>query len=682
MASDAYFSQKNEAMLQRVLYNDICRRTGNNLNERQAARLMKTVKYYMGEVHRVQGNKPVNTLNSEVLGATLSDYLMYLERSERSDGRSVVSDIEEGPGPQQQGQQGQQGQQQQQQIEDRSRQDVGTAFSHLQASRQESKSRPPMQDFRISLQDEGPVPMDVFERIKKDREEEATRVSVTAATGSLREETTITTLTQKQTQQTFAEATDVFARGSRRAEEEAEAAFAERERASLQARAAASSQVFATAPPPDMRGLFMGDRETIDRSRNRTEGIPTEVRSSGSQLLITREPDTMAYKETELNLFVYSGDRDWVSNSQETRYNFTVNFDPSNLPSGLRLNPTSTVKFRNIVRIEFVKAIVPGEGLDLMVYKTGVSAYASDNNMNVLSYPYIQVRIPELDNNVYGTNNSVNSAFGVLQYDANWISDSGIATQRGFLAMIPKFLKCQKVYSPTPLATLQKLSFRFERPDGTLLSKTADTLDITNIFPTHVIDNGFALAGGSATSYEYDPAVESTTIGLTTFTTSSAYYWIQSSKYFNHWTVSKGDRIIIKNLTFPGVQPTGSAALQMAELFPYLQQDSGLVVVDTGVITDVTTGVSAKFTNSYNSQGYANAILVRGKFADPDTGIFKPVSLGGVADDFSATSLSRYLVNNTLSAGRLLNQSHQVQVAMRVITRELDSTGILRPDNL
>jgi hypothetical protein len=146
--------------------------------------------------------------------------------------------------------------------------------------------------------------------------------------------------------------------------------------------------------------------------------------------------------------------------------------------------------------------------------------------------------------------------------------------------------------------------------------------------------------------------------------------------------VSKGDRIIIKNLTFPGIQPTGSGALQMADLFAYLQQDSGLVVVDTGVITNVTTGTSAKFTNSYNSQGYANAILVRGKFADPDTGIFTPVSLGGVADDYSATSLSKYLVNNTLSAGRLLNQSHQVQVAMRVITRELDSTGILRPDNL
>jgi hypothetical protein len=29
-----------------------------------------------------------------------------------------------------------------------------------------------------------------------------------------------------------------------------------------------------------------------------------------------------------------------------------------------------------------------------------------------------------------------------------------------------------------------------------------------------------------------------------------------------------------------------------------------------------------------------------------------------------------------------LNQSHQVQVSMRVIVREMDSTGFLRPDNL
>ena len=674
MAKEPFFSEKNEAMLQRVLYNDICRRTGNDLTEKQANRLINTVKHYMGEVQRVQGNKPVTVLNQEVLRIVLPDYLMYIERQQISDGRSVISDIEagsgHGPGTQAQDQP-------QLQIENapgRMQQDVGTAFSQLQASRQETKARAPLQDFRISLQDEGPVPMDVFERIKKDREEEAARVSSSLAgpasgpsfaspSGSQ------TPFTQRQTQQSYAEATDVFSRGSKRASEEADAAFAERERASLSARAAASS-VFTTQAPPDIRSLFMGDRQTLDRSRNQPQA-PVDVRSSGAQMIITREPDTITYKENELNLFVYSGDRDWTSNSQETRYNFTVNFDPSNLPSGLRLNPTSTAKFRNIVRVEFVKAIMPGEGLDLMVSKSTSTTYSSDTNINILSYPYIQVRIPELDNNVYGTNNSVNSAFAVLQYDANWISDTSISNQRGFLAMIPKFLKCQKIYSPTPLATIQKLSFRFERPDGGLLSTAPDTLDIARIYPTLAMSSTNSFTGLATISYKADPAVD---------TNGSAYYWLQSKTYFNHWTVSKGDRILVKNLTW-SVAAAGNAIQQLVELLPHLQGDAGLLVVDTGVITG--SGPTAVFTNSYNKQGYANAVIVRGKFTDPAlTGGENPVALGGIADTYAATDVSKYLVENTLATGRLLNQSHQVQVAMRVITREVDSTGVLRPDNL
>jgi len=672
MAKEPFFSEKNEAMLQRVLYNDICRRTGNDLTEKQATRLINTVKHYMGEVQRVQGNKAVTVLNQEVLRIVLPDYLMYIERQQLSDGRSVVSDIESGPGLEVQGQGPQL------QIENtpgRMQQDVGTAFSQLQASRQETKARAPIQDFRISLQDEGPVPMDVFERIKKDREEEASRVSASSIAGPANGPSGSQTFTQRQTQQSYAEATDVFSRGSKRASEEADAAFAERERASLSARAAASS-VFTTQAPPDIRSLFMGDRQTLDRSRNQPQP-PVDVRSSGAQMIITREPDTITYKESELNLFVYSGDRDWVSptNSQETRYNFTVNFDPSNLPTGLRLNPTSTAKFRNIVRVEFVKAIMPGEGLDLMVSKSSATEYASERNINILSYPYIQVRIPELDNNVYGTNNSVNSAFAVLQYDANWISDTGISNQRGFLAMIPKFLKCQKVYSPTPLATIQKLSFRFERPDGGLLSTAADTLDIGQIYPTIAMraaaGNFPDFTGIANTFYKYHSAVD---------TSGSAYYWLQSKTYFNHWTVSKGDRILVKNLTW-SVAATGNAIQQLAELLPHLQGDAGLLVVDTGVITG--SGPTAVFTNSYNVQGYANALIVRGKFTDPTlTGGLLPVALGGIVDTYAATDVSKYLVENTLTTGRLLNQSHQVQVAMRVITRELDSTGILRPDNL
>jgi hypothetical protein len=43
--------------------------------------------------------------------------------------------------------------------------------------------------------------------------------------------------------------------------------------------------------------------------------------------------------------------------------------------------------------------------------------------------------------------------------------------------------------------------------------------------------------------------------------------------------------------------------------------------------------------------------------------------------------LSAYLNANVNATGRLLNLSHQVQVALRVITREQDATGFLRPDN-
>jgi hypothetical protein len=239
-------------------------------------------------------------------------------------------------------------------------------------------------------------------------------------------------------------------------------------------------------------------------------------------------------------------------------------------------------------------------------------------------------------------------------------------------------MKCQKTYTPTPLATIQKLSFQFQRPDGTLLSTAADTLDIGQIFPSLAVTAGNFTATGALTNtfYLYDNTVD---IG------GSAYYWLKTTKFFNHWTVSKGDKIVVKNLAW-ATQPTGNALPQTADFLTYIQQDSGLLVVDTGVITGTTLATyvfQSGGTNSYNTQGYANAILVRGKFVDPTiAGGLLPATLGNIADTYTSGNLSHFLTNTALVTGRLLNQSHQVQLAMRVITRELDSTGILRPDNL
>ena len=372
--AEVFFSSKNEGVLQRVLYTDICRRIGGDLNEKQASRLMKTVKHYMGEVYRVKGvTQNVQTMNTEVLQIVLPDYMMYMERVAASSSRSVISDIERGPAETTGAVSGA--------IEDRRRDqlDVGAAFTQLQANRQNANKTkaPEMQDFRLTLQDEGPVPMDVFERMKQDREAEAQRASIAAAASS--------SGSAYANQQTFAEATDVFARNRRRADQESEQAFAERERQQLQARAAAAAAAQENLPmPPDMRSLILGDRQNLERTMNRpgppngSAGNPTlalgdsmrESMGGAQQMIITREPSTMAYKETELNLFVYSGDRNWATNSGETRYNFSVSFDSGNALSGMRLTPTTTVKFRNIVRIELVKAIMPGESLDPIVTRS------------------------------------------------------------------------------------------------------------------------------------------------------------------------------------------------------------------------------------------------------------------------------------------------------------------------
>jgi len=623
----------------------------------------------MVEVNRVKGGQDIKIMNKEVLQVVLPDYMMYMERSARGSGRSVMSDMDSGPasGPASGAIAGE--------IEDR--QDIDTAFSKMQASRQGTARKPlPPQDFRISL-DDGPVPMDVFERIKQDRDAEARRAATAAAsTGG---------------QGAFAEATGNYAMSKRRADEEAEAAFAEEERKKLEARAAASAANQAELPmPPDMRQLFLGDRQGLSRTLNQSAGNPTLALGGGDreegggrqQMIITREPATMAYKENELNLFVYSGDRDWSSTSApttETRYNFSVSFDPGNMPTGLRISPTSTVKFRNIVRIELVKAIMPAESLDSLVSRTYSSGftYSSAYNFNVLAFPYIQLRIPELDNNIYGTNLGLNAAFGVLQYDANWIYDTNNPTARGYLAMIPKFLKCQKTYQPTPLATLQKLSFRFERPDGSLVSTVPDTLDIS------CIRSSKEVAAAAAFPYGFDTTQENTT--------SAAYYFIYTKSYFNNLTVSKGDRIIINNLAW-ATGPSGAAIAQLQGFLSFIQGSAGFIVVDTGYGTQPSAGSAVANTavtfGSGNTQGYCNVIVVRGNYSDPTLGTTTTVNLGSVADSSNPgvgagnTVLTPYLFNNNCSTGRLLNASHQVQIALRVITREMDSTSILRPDNL
>jgi hypothetical protein len=386
---------------------------------------------------------------------------------------------------------------------------------------------------------------------------------------------------------------------------------------------------------------------------NPTLAMPTGIRDRPvlPQDIIKPQEDIVAYRENEYNLYVYSADRDWVNNSTENRYNFSVNFDPANNKPGFGYSTATNIKFKNIVRIEFVKAIMPVESCDTILLSVPApsSGYVknTDLNTNILSYPYLQVRIPELDTNGYGTNDGMNRAFGAISFDGYWTSDSN-SKNKGFARMIPKFLKCQKVFYPTPLATLQKLTFQIQKPDGLSVCESKDTLDL----------EGYAFSNASPTPDPYKD-------------TKGSWIALNTSTFFNRFSVTQGDRIQFKNTVFPG---PGTPNAAESEFLSFINRPEGHLVSDIGCFNP--TGPT--YATGPNSVGYANVILIKNKFMDPTTGSTDLTLWGGTVAS-NATFLRIPTGNLT---GRMINLNHQIQIILRVITRDMDAAARLRPDNL
>lgn len=632
---EKFFSEPNEQMLDRLLYTHIQRQTGAEVDERQKQRLVKTVKHYMGEVYRVNGNErqTVETLNKEVLSAVLPDYMGYLRRqTERETSTRTEVEVVNSSDP--------------------LRSDVSTRFALMQESRQEVKQKPPAPpDFRIPLEEDNIDSLSLYEQAKKIREAEAARDSKSIEEYRL-------------------------AKSGQMRPMEAEGITREMDMNQIIPARQTSLE------PPDLRSLLFGSaplqRNTISlpppynpsnsglAQTNMTLAVP-DVKSFKPVLpqdAVQREDDVINYKENEFNLFCYSADRNWVVNTGENRYNFSVSFNAGNAIGQTYRNQTTTqLKFKNITRIELVKCILPVEGIDVLIDASGNSANKSTLNTNALSFPYLMVYCPELDTNNVGTNYNLDNAIGVVQYDANWISDNNYAVQRGgYIAMIPKFMKCQKVYYPTPLSTLQKLTIRIQRPDGSALSAIPDSLNVSSFVLSQYITG--AGIGGGPNYYAGGSA------GL------SKYIWINTSSWFSRFMFNVGDRVLLQNLAFDSSILTAANGNAPSDFLNFIQNPQGLLVVNIGY------NVGSVFNAGANSVGYANYIIVDARYNDPTTGVSTISPFGGnttVADAFN-TSISN--VTGKVPSGGILNLSHQTQVVFRVITRDMDSASRLRPDNL
>jgi hypothetical protein len=647
----ALFSQKNRETLESLLTQDFQNRVGP-LNAKQQDRLGRTVEYYMDEVYEVQGEKPIATLNREILRATAADFGKYLQRKEviQSAPEPAIKTV----------------------MNEQLFQETGKRFEMLQNERHEQKALPPpMPDFRISMDDDGPTSAELFEKAKKIREQEALRVLSTQKDAYDRVDAGLVKRNN---------ADDNFRLNQQMQNRATDLALQEK-------RTQPKPMDMPLIIPPDRRELILPANITINPDSSMMPVRPFEIdmalspREMGQgnanstitepafsspqklnlqQDILIRQDNIVSYREIENNLFVYSADRDWLKNIRENRYSFTVNFDPANNGQSLPASPASQQKFKNITRIELVKAIMPAEAIDVLITQDlsgGVPTPITTYQNNILSFPYVTVQIQELDGNNYGTDNFLDRSFGVLQYDANWYSDPNSLNvaqdSRGYLAMIPKFMKCQRVYHPTPMATLQKMTISLVRPDGNLISPITDTLDIYNIYAGDTLAPSFA-------SSPY-----SITVGG-----NPAYYFIRTTKFFSRFQISVGDRIQIAGFNYNTTGTTSAPVL--ASFTPWVNNAQGHLVVGIG------NDYGGTYTDGPNPAGFADYIIIQALYNEDDltSGSVVPVSFPGITNAL----VNQY--NNLLLPRRLINLNRQVQLVFRIITREMDSVGQLRPDNM
>lgn len=389
---------------------------------------------------------------------------------------------------------------------------------------------------------------------------------------------------------------------------------------------------------------------TIPQQPQTQNQIPPLLAPRPQEYIIKQE-DVVKYRENESNLFIFSGDRNWLLNRNENRYKFTINFNTVSNTNANTYSPSVQSKFKNITRIELVKTILSAEGLEIAPNSSGTSRIS-----NLLTYPYLMVHLDEWSSNSYGTNNGIDNCFAVVQYDQVWRptqqSGSGVSDVAGYVSLTPRYLKSQRVYHPTPLATLQKLTFTVERPDSKPLSTQIDTMDINSIYFNSAHTTGSAYSG------------------------NNSWIFIGVKTWFNQFFAGQGDRIVIQGYDLP---TSANVTQQMAnDVNAFINNPDGHLVVGIAYSNSSTVPISA--TDGTNSVGYGNYIIIRSRFQDPSTGSTSRNYFGGTSstESYIATASSTYTPTAPCA---LINMNRQSHFVLRIITREMDSTTNLRPDN-
>jgi hypothetical protein len=291
--------------------------------------------------------------------------------------------------------------------------------------------------------------------------------------------------------------------------------------------------------------------------------------------------------------------------------------------------------------------------------------------MGLSRYPYLLLRIDELDNVFKGTNNWVDKAFSTLLFDkafhtntlstdyisgtstsiVNSIPKQGFHTEylRGFMKYNPAYFEKKKFYN-NPLANLNRMSITITDPRGNFINVQKDVLNISAIAYTAVVS--------TVTGTELVPT------SAWPWSTQSSYKMIKitTSTYFSNRLFRIGDRVIINLFAFNATH-TGT---DDGRFLAFITRNEGHVIINLDVETDGTANTA--------NRGFINNIYISppGEMDSNNQTIDASTYYDATNIDFA----------NVSTYGRLINIDMQTQLLFRIVTRDPDTATVLQPINI
>jgi hypothetical protein len=681
-STPVFFSPRNQAIVETTLINEFETRERGPLNPRYVERLQKTISHYSTEIYSAHNDKPLQALNRELIRVCAQDFGTYITKQKKTQitngGGTHITQLAHSTAHPAVNSQSMRdvkpasssgtslsfstapGSLFDSQISsdksmdggmslDNLFQDTSTRYDFMQKARQDQKEvPPPAPDFRISLDEDGPSPAELFEKAKKMREADAMNMAK------------------------FVNADDAFRKGQNQQNRDIDAILMDKQQ-TVQNNTPKDDPLLPIMP--DRRDILFGNSDATSSAvdtnfplmtfeERMPNSNPTIVRptvysateNSLQQNVVIRDENILSYREIENNLIVYSIDRNWLQNTKENRYSFSINFDPANNTRGdFAMSPAVQNRFRNIVRIEFVKAVIPRENLDITLGYISGEGYKPNYLLKPDTYPYLILNIDEFNSNDFGSDNVLDRSFAVLQADSDFGDDA--SGQSRFNVFVPKFMKCQKIFYPSPLSNLFKMTINLLRPNGSLVSNTQDSYDISSVY------GGTTTPGGN---------IYNISQFFNHINNVPNYYFIETKSYFNSKLFLTSDIVQIANYSYT-LDSTYTLYPYLREFGNWMNDPAGHQVVGVGCISG-----STYLGDKPNAVGYANVIIIPARMQDPTKG-------GIGVDPFTTSDINTGFTtgaDNLSVPCRLINTMHQTQLVFRVITREKDASPELRPDNV